>query len=547
MSKIIIGREYEKEFESICALYEGGFLSPEVHIKKARGNIIETPLHTFEYSESEHGVNGAGIGEERALTFTSEGASWFAPLRGEAFDSGNSDWKQLIMDVAADYHKRYSLIEFRQTKDKRALADESTLREKFKVGFIDRVFDDAYAYAISENRLTEPENYYAVSMRLEINGGGESAPLLGKIYFRETADGDFLPITFREAGRIDKYIESAVPAEDDGSGDGIVDVALVGRVLTGLEKSFKSGKFARCVSFNAKYRAAIDGMLSQLATSEVKSLECTNVKVLGISHVEWEKSVYNVTYRGRTVLKFIVGLNGYITLQCVNCGGETVLIDGNVIRFKDDKAPAGCNTVIDFGAENLGLISDDIEAIKEHGEIADHLFTVSCPENQRNGDCYRVVCASQSVSFADGQRKCLGCRYPEIIYSDIFSDKAEEGKYTPTLHYAADSMSLVDKETVKCKCCGREFDKSSLSAAGLCAFCRRRDTSPEARALYRKYGNMLDISTRLKHLRSPKYCTEDGNIILFELGDDRYVFDKLNAKEYGFIKKPEKVKRGGRL
>ena len=88
------------------------------------------------------------------------------------------------MDVAADYHKRYSLIEFKQSKDKRALADEATLREKFKLGFIDRVFDDAYAYAISENRQTQPENYYAVSMRLEINGGGESAPLLGKIYFR---------------------------------------------------------------------------------------------------------------------------------------------------------------------------------------------------------------------------------------------------------------------------------------------------------------------------------------------------------------------------
>lgn len=546
MSKIIIGREYEREFESICALFEGGFLSTEVHIKKARGKVIETLAHTFEYSESEHGVNG-GDGEARALTFTGEGASWFAPLRGEAFDSGNSDWKQLIMDVAADYHKRYSLIEFKQSKDKRALADEATLREKFKLGFIDRVFDDAYAYAISENRQTQPENYYAVSMRLEINGGGESAPLLGKIYFRETPDGDFLPITSREAGKIDKYIESAVPAEDDGEGDGIVDVVLAGRVLTGLEKSFKSTKFAQYVSFNEKYKAAINGMLAQLATSEVKTLECTNVKVLGISHVEWEKSVYDVTYRGRTALKFVVGLNGYITLQCVNCGGDALLIDGNVIKFKGDKVPAGCNTVLDFTAQNLGLIDEDIQAIKEQGEISDHLFMVNCPENPRNGNCYRVVCASQSVTFENGNRKCLGCRYPEIIYTDIFSDKAEAGKYTPTLHFAADSITLVDKATAKCKCCGREFDGSNLSKSGLCGFCRSRDTSPEAKALYRKYGNMLDLSTRLNHLSAPKYCMEDGNVIIFELGNDRYVFDKLNAKEYGFIKKPVKVNRGGRF
>lgn len=40
---------------------------------------------------------------------------------------------------------------------------------------------------------------------------------------------------------------------------------------------------------------------------------------------------------------------------------------------------------------------------------------------------------------------------------------------------------------------------------------------------------------------------EDGNVIIFELGNDRYVFDKLNAKEYGFIKKPVKVNRGGRF
>ena len=105
MSKIIIGQEYENEFKSICALYTGGFLSKEVHIKSVRGLEITTNTHTFEYRADEHGVNGTGEAEN-ALTFTSKGSSWFAPLRGVEFDSGNSDWKQLIMDVAADYHKK---------------------------------------------------------------------------------------------------------------------------------------------------------------------------------------------------------------------------------------------------------------------------------------------------------------------------------------------------------------------------------------------------------------------------------------------------------
>lgn len=540
MGKIIIGQEYEREFASICALFEGGFLSDDIHIKKAHGNVITTPSHTFEYREREHGVNGGGDGE-RALTFTKEGASWFSALRGESFDSGNADWKQLIMDVAQDYHRHYSLIEFRQTKDRNALSGEKKLKEQFKTEFLNKVFSDGKAFVIAETRKTEPENFYAVSMRLEINGGGESAPLLGKIYFREGEDGKLVPVTFKEAQKIDRYIESAVPEEDGGAQDnGVLEVALVGRVFGGLEKSFKSGKFAKYVSFSGKYREEIKEMLDQLATSEVKSLECTNVKVLGISHVEWEKSVYNVSYRGKTVLKFIVGLNGYISLQCANCKEDNLLIDGNSVKLKD----GGTCAELDFDKPDLGLTEEDLENIRENGEVANHLFTVTCPENPRNRDCSRIICASQAITVQDGVMKCRGCRYPEIIYTDIFSYGRQEGKYTPLLHFASDRLSLIDESTVKCRCCGREFTNSNILRGELCGFCAQDDKSAKAKKLYRKYGGMLDLSVRFAHLFSKKYCREEGNIILFELGNDRYVFDKLNVREFGFIKKPQKVKRG---
>lgn len=541
MAKIIIGREYASEFESICALYAGGFLSSDVHIIKAQGKVIQTPSHTFEYSEREHGVNGSGEGEERTLNFSADGASWFAPLRGEKFDSGNADWKQLVMDVAADYHRHYSLIEFRQAKDKGTLNEERRLKERFKTGFIDRVFNEGVRYVMAENRIIEPENYYAVSLRLEINGGGESAPLLGKIYFREGEDGRLTPITFAEAGRIDEYISGSVPDEDGRGGEGIVDVKLVGRVFAGLENSFVSGKFSKYVSFGGKYKKEIENMLSQLATSEVKELECTNVKVLGISHVEWEKSVYPVTYRGKVVLKFIVGLNGYVSLVCANCGNG-VIVDGNIIKFKE-AVPEGCNSVINFDADNLGLIEDDINAIKTCGEAADHLFAVACAENQRNGDCRRTVCASQTVAFESGERKCKNCRYPEIVFTDIFSEDGNGG-YTPALHFAFDKLSLVDTPTVKCRCCGREFDKSNMVRGELCSFCADTEHSAKAKKLYRKYGGMLSLTVRLSHLFAQKYCREDANVIIFELGSDRYVFDKLTAARSGFIKKPRKVKRG---
>ncbi len=545
MSKIIIGQEYENEFKSICALYTGGFLSKEVHIKSIRGLEITTNTHTFEYRADEHGVNGSGEAEN-ALTFTSKGSSWFAPLRGVEFDSGNSDWKQLIMDVAADYHKNYSLIEFKQSKDNSSLSTEKKLLNKFKKGFIDRVFDDGKAFTIIESRSTMPENFYAVSMRLEINGGGESAPLLGKIYFKETTSFKLVPLTNREAEKIDKFIDSAIPFEDGSVSDGeIVDVSLVGRVFSGLENAFKSGDFASYVSFDDKYKRAIDAMLAQLATSEVKDLECTNVKVLGVSHVEWDKSVYAINYRGKEVLRAVVGLNGVISLYCVNCGVEDALIDGNIIAFKDGKINANCNAVLDFSQENLGLISSDIDEIKANGVISDHLFTVNCRENSRNKECFRVVCKQQTIELDNGMRKCKGCRYPEIIYKDIFSERYDEGGYTPDLNFATDRLSLVAEPIVKCRCCGREFTMDNTARNRLCAFCADVDHSENAVKLYRKYANMLSLGNRFFHLFAKKYCREDANIILFELGVDRYVFDKIEAEESGFIKAPKKVRRTG--
>lgn len=83
-----------------------------------------------------------------------------------------------------------------------------------------------------------------------------------------------------------------------------------------------------------------------------------------------------------------------------------------------------------------------------------------------------------------------------------------------------------------------------MPANKICHFCARDDKSSAAKKLYRKYAGMLSLGVRLAHLFAKKYCKEEDNVILFELGRDCYVFDKLNFKERGFIKKPEKVVRG---
>ncbi|MDE5592769.1 MAG: hypothetical protein K2I75_02430, partial [Clostridiales bacterium] len=68
------------------------------------------------------------------------------------------------------------------------------------------------------------------------------------------------------------------------------------------------------------------------------------------------------------------------------------------------------------------------------------------------------------------------------------------------------------------------------------------ETTDEGKKLYRKYGKMMSLRTRFKHLKDKKRCKEDSNIIIFELGSERFVFNKLDARDYGYIKPPKKVK-----
>lgn len=541
MAKILIGREYRSEFESICRLYEGKFLSSDIHIVRAGNGVIQTETHTYVYKENEHGVNGTGDDAGKALCFTPDGASWFAPLRGAAFDSGNADWKQLIMDVAADYHKHYSLIEFRQRKDDRAREADAVVAQRFKSAFIDRVFADGGTFTMDGTRSASVEKLYAVSMRLEINGGGESAPVLGKICFRDR-DGELEPVLSDDAEEIDGYIASAVPAEEaDGNPSEIVELPLVTRVFAALERTFDGGQFAAYVSFGERYRRIVGDLLAQLATSEVKTLECTNVKVLGISYVEWERSVYRINRDGKAALELSVGVGGAVTLTCVNCRApDRVLVKDNVVLF-----PAGVRATVpkaDCTAQAPQYTDAEIALMREKALLAGHLFTVTCRENPRNPGCRRTVCATQVADTPAG-RKCKACRYPEIMFKDVF-DPAVEGGYTPSLGYAADRMTLIDGQTAVCACCKRSFS-AELVRGGLCAFCRRSDSGKAAKKLYRKYSGMLRPAVRIKHLFQPKYCREDDNILLFELGGERYVFDKLNIRAYGFVKKPIRYKRKG--
>lgn len=557
MANIVIGNEFKTEFESIQRLYKEGYLSGGVQIKRVTRDTIETAANTFIFNPCERGVNGSdGSGEIKA-SFKKDGATWFAPLRGIAADSSNADWEQLIMDVAADYHKHYSLIEFRQVNDSVSREAEDRLINRFKTEFIERVFTGGKAFSAPVRYGAEREDIYGISVRMEISSGtGESKPVLGKLYFSESAR-ELVPLPFKEAEKIDSFLSASVPDDEGAKPAGwsdLVDNRLVGKVFDGLAKVIDSGRYAKYVCFGGGDTEVIRYMLDSLANTgehgEIKKLQCSRIKVLGISHVQWEKSAYVISLQGREILKAVVGLNGTVSLICLNClerGKTEYLVNGNEIIYPEDVKTAGLKRYLNPAEPDFGVSDEDVNKIIVNSEIKNHLFTVRCAENMRNPNCARMVCASRAVEVKEGDktvRKCKGCSYPEIVYSDIFA--GGDARYTPHLNFATDRMTLVKEKTETCLCCGRPFTQSKISKEGLCSFCGgAHDYTKAGGELYRKYSGMLGLGVRLSHLFTKKYCREDGGVLLFVLGNDKYVFDKLNAQEFGFVSKPVKFKRYG--
>ena len=171
-----------------------------------------------------------------------------------------------------------------------------------------------------------------------------------------------------------------------------------------------------------------------------------------------------------------------------------------------------------------------------------HLFKVSCPENGRNDKCSRLICNEHAKQFEleDGTiiYRCADCAYPEVIYLNGEGEKM----FTPMLRPAKNLYDLAyKKDLCKCSCCDRYFAvKLGESKPKLCSFCadamKRKEENAEK--LYKKYADMFPITWRIKHAKDEKLCYEDDEILLFIVADTRYIFDKVDVDEFGFIGTP---------
>ena len=282
--------------------------------------------------------------------------------------------------------------------------------------------------------------------------------------------------------------------------------------------------------------------------NNASKIECTGIKVLGIVHLRWKNSAYDVSINGKKYFRFMFGLNDSVAIKCLNCvesctnEAESYIVDENAILLEENKFIR----IRDVNAENLGLAQEDFALIEKKGIFKKHLQKVGgSAECQMMGCKDKLCCASQI--FVDGEKRyCKTCRYPEIVYFDPLASTEEEGQLSLTkrLNFYIDEMAMrpIDKNAKPCADCKRLIRKGVR-----CSLCSINENTldeeekRQAEALYREYADMLPVSLRTFSMFSKKYCFEDVGTILFIIGTDRYYFHKTSIHDKGYLLPVTKV------
>lgn len=558
---ILIGAEYKDTYESLVKILSSGSLENTIaHVEKGVDGkpIICTDSALYVYG----GGAGSAAGDSVNLAMQRDGASWFAPVRrGKAFDDGMSEWRRLIERVAGDFHKHFSIIEYRQCGGSGEVDVKATEDRIAKL--IGRLFerrDVSFIKGGDKNKGTE--DIYGASVKLELSGTGQAHfVVMCKIYFRRTAENGVLPLTSAEAAQINARLEAAEDntdpislTEEESNNINTTTVTAVKDLIAGSYPV----NFKQCLCFSEKQVANRETgvsednfdlktykYLAKRAVTNNAPVTCTSVKVLGISHVRWINDYYEVAFGGKTCLKVLVGFGGSLSVTCANCNGGNIVTSNMIIYSYTDKdgVKHDEHVNIDYTADNLGIDDKKLDEIRRYSELKNHLFTVSCKNPRLEIPCVSCVCASQAVRVG-GVIRCADCPYPEVVYTDYSGDRPF--KYlTGRMTFVHDRLSMALKEDASdCERCGRRFTADSL-VNGQCRLCASignlaGEELAQAKKLYSKYANMFPHSVRLKHVFDKKYCVEDETAMVFALGFDTYVLSKSELKSDGFVTGPVK-------
>lgn len=539
--QICVGAEYAKAFESICELINGGCLS-ELGFKVKDG-YIDDGINEYRLAKTESGFVGA---EEQG--FTESGASWFSTLRGDKTEKDSAVWTSFMETVKEEYHKRFSVVEYKQQPPSKA---ETERARKEITEFVNRFVKTFYPVLTTNLDIRMQENgeedVYGVSLRLELSGGtGASLPVLGKVYFLN--DGKRLvPIEKKLAKIYDDSVNKIIPEDSDGEELTVAD-RIIDDTLNAVEKLVENGNsdFAEYLCFGDESdAAAVKKLFSQLS-HDANTLECTRLDILYITHVKVGNFIASVVRGGDPVFNVKTGAGNGFTVTCAKCNAETPLVyDNQIVCIADGKQKI---VTLDVKKEDFGLDEVAVAQIIAESELKNHYLKVCCQKIKGWQNCEAVRCLSQLFDADSSSAvvyKCSDCPYPEIVYTTENGVK----KYTPAMVFVKDRMELVDvkdeneEKVERCKVCGRYFS-SRVVKHGKCPVCKASETATESseyRAAYGRYKTLLSFGRRAKAHFTKKACVEDNEIIIFVIGKHRYLFNKLNVKERGFIAPPIKI------
>ncbi len=541
-----IGQKYQDAFYGICSLVNNGCIDSSIITSCRDNRWIETPGYIFEYTGEQNAIDtGTEVG------MMEEGASWFEGFRGGETNNSMSGWLELIETVAAYYHKEYSFVEYVQNSAMRNADEVEECRRTIR-----RV---AERLNLPVGRITSAatedsvEDIYVVTLRMELFGGaGEPRPVLCKVYFQHR-NGTLSPLRHGEAMRNELFVDEIISEQKGASRSSFDDrneTEVVDNVLNSIERLI-GGKMQYDFTESVLISNQIDldtiqdlvDIEPETARDEVR-LECKKLKVLGINHVRWIDTAFNLYIDSQKAFIAKISPNNSMSWYCCCNSDNNKLIEGNVITCRTDDGIVE-EIEIDVAKDDLGISDDAVERISLESAFARHAFEVSCSElSRRHIQCKQYRCECNTVLYdADGvaRRKCADCPYPEVVlhYGD------GKAAYTPALNFDTKTLQPVTERTVNCRFCGRPYVTEKPSNTFRCDFCDRAITScengtpdPEAKITYKKYASMLPLSARIG--AKGKYCFENADRILFIVGKNKYLFDKLKLKDTGLLDKPEK-------
>lgn len=547
-----IGSQHKKAFESAYKLVTSGLLSStfmnERGISATRNKIISFGTSQFELVDEDRFEAGS------LLSYNKNGSTWFEILRNKnAVENENAEWVNFIELIAEEYHKKYSLTEFSQKpRTKSQIEKDSNEGKDAARKILATFFPHIHSYDFGQVQSAK-DDIYGISLRLLVCGKNlpESVPVLCRIYFRDTGS-NLVPIS----GQSVKDIENSISQieSSDSSAKISIDPNVIAKALSSLGELIaekENPQFLKCIYCNDEVdMETIVRICSQNAQADI-TFDCRDVKVLGVSHVGWNSVIFDTYVDQSPVFRITAGINTSISMRCLNCNSEVLMIDNNVVtyQYQSGNKTYTEKVVLDYTKTNLGLTDQQLERIRQSGVFTDHLFKIECPNNVRKKNCSCIVCASTAKAYKKGDKivyKCTDCDYPEVVYTSLKGEKL----LTETLIYAKDIGDLVPRydangePTCKaCASCNRYFTKASFKKKNLCSFCYTASypsdaAKSQAVANYKKYSGMLSLALRTKSLFASKYCYEDDDCLLFVIGENRYILNKDDIDEYGYIPKP---------